>query len=63
MKIGALVRLRSGGPVLTVTEVADGKATCTWFQSDEFKNTTFPLAALAPYPEAAPSVIDLEGSR
>jgi len=45
-KVGDVVRLKSGGPPMTVTEV--GKASeeptiwCQWFEGADTKNGTFP---------------------
>lgn len=43
--VGTLVKLRSGGPLLTVTRVGVD-VECMWFQTEEFKARTFPAAAL-----------------
>lgn len=38
-KVGDTVRLRSGGPVLTVVEIGkNGWLACTWFDSDKKAN-------------------------
>ena len=52
-KIGDLVRIKSGGPMMEVTEVGenqDGKpiVTCTWFDGDKPEMGTFPAAAVKP---------------
>ncbi|MGO0305744.1 DUF2158 domain-containing protein [Endozoicomonas acroporae] len=52
-KIGQLVRLRAGGPVLCVTceyPMADGSYsyTCQWFEDDRLRDYTFPIVALEP---------------
>lgn len=55
VNIGDLVRLRSGGPDMTVMELADGLnndeglnfVTCVWFnEADDLCSEDFPLAAL-----------------
>lgn len=49
-KVGDVVRLKSGGPPMTVTEV--GKASeeptiwCQWFEGADTKNGTFPPEAI-----------------
>lgn len=50
--IGATVRLKSGGPVMTVVgpqcEVLRGNQECTWFDdAGAVKEDNFPTAALA----------------
>ena len=52
-KIGDLVRIKSGGPMMEVTEVGenqDGKpiVTCAWFDGDKREMGTFPAAAVKP---------------
>ncbi|WP_257294348.1 YodC family protein [Endozoicomonas sp. YOMI1] len=52
-KIGQLVRLRAGGPVLCVTyeyPMADGSYsyTCQWFEDETLRDYTFPIVALEP---------------
>src|SRR4030088_1737561 len=45
---GDLVRLRSGGPVLTVKSVSDNWVICTWFDDyGELQSTAFPIAMIA----------------
>ncbi|USE37923.1 DUF2158 domain-containing protein [Endozoicomonas sp. SCSIO W0465] len=52
-KIGQLVRLRAGGPVLSVTQeylLDDGSYSywCQWFEQETLRNSTFPIVALEP---------------
>jgi uncharacterized protein YodC (DUF2158 family) len=45
LQSGDLVRLRSGGPVLTVKSVGDGWVICTWLtEYGELQSGGFPLA-------------------
>jgi uncharacterized protein YodC (DUF2158 family) len=45
LKRGDLVRLRSGGPVLTVKSVSDNWVICTWFGDyGELLSAGFPIA-------------------
>ena len=45
LKRGDLVRLRSGGPVLTVKSVRDGWVICTWLTDyGELQSGGFPMA-------------------
>ena len=46
--IGATVRLKSGGPVLTVTAIQDGLVEVQWFEGQEAKQRILPVAALKP---------------
>ena len=44
---GDLVRLRSGGPLLTVKSVHDGWVICTWWtEYGDFQTNGFPIAAV-----------------
>jgi uncharacterized protein YodC (DUF2158 family) len=49
-KVGDLVRLKSGGPLMTVSNVgtAGGQLAvwCVWFEKDDQKSATFPPDAL-----------------
>jgi uncharacterized protein YodC (DUF2158 family) len=45
---GDLVRLRSGGPVLTVKSVSDNWVICTWFDDyGELQSAAFPIFMIA----------------
>ena len=52
MNVGDIVRLKSGGPVMTVESVNQGKtkARCVWMKNETPMERTFSIAAL----EAAP---------
>jgi uncharacterized protein YodC (DUF2158 family) len=47
-KVGDIVQLKSGGPVMTVTSIRNdiGQVACNWFLRDEAKNGWFPPEAL-----------------
>ena len=61
--VGDRVKLKSGGPVMTVESVGKGmydaeeKAFCAWFEKSDLKRDSFPLGTLEaspkPDPEAA----------
>ncbi len=49
-KVGDVVRLKSGGPLMTVSEIEeDGKYWCVWFSDKERKGDTFTGQALKPF--------------
>jgi uncharacterized protein YodC (DUF2158 family) len=43
MKIGTIVRLNSGGPLMTVQHVNDDICICRWFDNKELKSSEFNL--------------------
>ena len=48
MNAGDQVRLRSGGPPMTVVKVTEDDVRCMWFESNEFlRQEVFPTFALA----------------
>ena len=53
MKVGSKVRLNSGGPLMTVTHIEDGKAKCQWMAKVHnwgvsIGEAEFPIASLTP---------------
>ncbi|MCY3985538.1 MAG: DUF2158 domain-containing protein [Candidatus Dadabacteria bacterium] len=52
ISVGAVVRLKSGGPAMTVSEIIDGGSTnptsaqCVWFSSHETNYGVFPVEGL-----------------
>jgi uncharacterized protein YodC (DUF2158 family) len=56
IKIGWTVRLKSGGPVMTVTKVDREEVECSWFHDGELRQGKFNREALKDAsPEASPS--------
>jgi len=52
--LGDTVRLRSGGPVMTINEKAQaGGLVCVWFADEDVKHHTFRAEALQAVPCAA----------
>jgi len=47
-KIGATVRLKSGGPRMTVTAVHEGHVEVQWFEETVAKQKIYPIGALKP---------------
>jgi len=45
-KIGDTVRLKSGGPLMTVDKVSDKGISCTWFKDKELEYAAFTPATL-----------------
>lgn len=50
---GDEVRLKSGGPPMTVESVAGAKVNCAWFVDREAKRDSFEEAMLKPFTRAA----------
>jgi uncharacterized protein YodC (DUF2158 family) len=61
LKIGSLVRLKSGGPTMTIVDIPDnleGMVVCAWIWNGEPKQATYPERALEDVSEDK----DLEGA-
>jgi uncharacterized protein YodC (DUF2158 family) len=59
-KIGAVVQLNSGGPIMTVTHLgklpdSTQNVTCSWFDERKEEKGTYPEAALHEYKEKGSS--------
>ncbi len=50
-KLGDVVRVKSGGHLMTVVSIDQGSVTCDWSVRGDIKSKSFPAAALE---EAAP---------
>ncbi|NQE62390.1 YodC family protein [Caulobacter sp. RHG1] len=52
MQVGDTVMLKSGGPVMTINQIADQygvqTAWCAWFDGKKEAKSTFPLTSLKP---------------
>lgn len=47
MQIGDIVRLKSGGPKMTITALDDASASCAWFdRNGRNQSDDFPLATI-----------------
>ena len=47
-KVGDVVKVKSGGPEMTITELDDVNASCSWSDHGDFRSSSFPLACLRP---------------
>jgi uncharacterized protein YodC (DUF2158 family) len=47
LRSGDLVRLRSGGPLMTVKNVEGDQVNCIWSEEGEIQSGSFPVALLA----------------
>ena len=55
--VGNIVRLKSGGPDMTVRTVPDAPAThyeCQWFAGKKLESGRFPAGSLEPVPAEKP---------
>ena len=50
MEVGTTVKLKSGGPIMTVvvkyTGVGEPQVLCRWFEGNVIRNEDFPIASL-----------------
>ena len=46
MQEGDIVKLKSGGPKMTIREIRETRAFCDWFLNDTQQNGNFPLESL-----------------
>jgi uncharacterized protein YodC (DUF2158 family) len=57
LKVGDVVRLKSGGHLMTVASIDEGSVTCDWSVRDDIKSKTFRAAELE---TADPPIAPLE---
>ena len=56
--VGDVVRLNSGGPIMTVGTIEDGENMyCIWFDGAKQTGSTFPAATLEKYVKPGPSSV------
>jgi len=48
VKVGDVVRLKSGGPAMTVDFIDGEQVTCVWFEKTKEKRATFSKGSLEP---------------
>jgi uncharacterized protein YodC (DUF2158 family) len=46
LKAGDIVKLKSGGPAMTICWIEDGEAYCEWFDKTSNKGAKFSIAQL-----------------
>jgi len=46
LKVGSVVRLKSGGPQMTIDAVKKGRAVCVWFEKEKRQAIQLALTAL-----------------
>lgn len=46
MKVGDVVKLKSGGPAMTITFIDGENLVCEWFERDTNKRASFHINAL-----------------
>jgi len=51
LKVGDVVQLKSGGPLMTVRSVDENSVLCVWFDGKDSKSGRFPGATLNLVPE------------
>ncbi len=49
-KAGDIVKLKSGGPSMTITEVNSGDARCVYFLDKKLEYASLPVISLVPAP-------------
>ena len=58
IKVGTIVQLKSGSPLMTVVLVRDNEqVVCKWFEQNKSNEETFPKAALDSYHENSGSFV------
>jgi uncharacterized protein YodC (DUF2158 family) len=52
--VGNVVRLKSGGPIMTIEEINGRTIYCVWYKPDEFLRNHFPIESLIIYKAPTP---------
>jgi uncharacterized protein YodC (DUF2158 family) len=48
-KVGDVVQLKSGGPIMTIAEINGDDAYCEWFSSGKQSEGSFKMTSLVPH--------------
>jgi uncharacterized protein YodC (DUF2158 family) len=60
LEIGDIIRLKSGGPLMTVMTIEFESATATWFVGEDVKQASFSQGSIEIHSRPSDEVIDVQ---